>query len=200
MSGNLLHRHNGAAADPYTRLVFSLDDGSELRFIDLRKFGRLWLVYDPKEITAELGPEPLEPTFTIERLLELLRGRQAPLKAALLNQKVVAGLGNLYTDEALFLARLHPRWAAGSLSLQEITRLHGGILEALAEGLHDRGSSLGASLRDHINLDGTPGQHQHRVHVFRRTGKPCPICGTRIERIKIGGRSTHFCPQCQPPP
>ncbi len=198
MSGNLLHRRNGAPADPYTRFVISLDDGSELRFVDLRKFGRLWLVDDPSEVTADLGPEPLDETFTIETLAEVLGRRQSPIKAVLLDQTAIAGLGNLYADEALFLAGVHPRHPASSLSLDALARLHRGIREALAEGLHDRGSSLGSSLRDHINLDGSPGEHQHHVHVFRRTGQRCLRCGTTIQRIKVGGRSTHFCPHCQP--
>ena len=198
MSGNLLHRRNGAPADPYTRFVLSLDDDSELRFVDLRKFGRLWLVDDPTEVTADLGPEPLEETFTIETLAEALRRRQAPIKAVLLDQTAIAGLGNLYADEALHLAGLHTRRPAAGLTLDELGRLHRGIREALAEGLHDRGSSLGTSLRDHINLDGSPGEHQHHVHAFRRTGQPCLRCGTAIERIKVGGRSTHLCPHCQP--
>lgn len=198
MSGNLLHRRYGAPADPYTRLVLSLDDDSELRFVDLRKFGRLWLVDDPTKITADLGPEPLEETFTIETLAEALGRRQSPIKAVLLDQTAIAGLGNLYADESLFLAGVHPRRPSAGLTLEHLAALHRGIREALAKGLHDRGSSLGSSLRDHINLDGSPGEHQHHVHVFRRTGQPCLRCGIAIQRIKVGGRSTHFCPHCQP--
>ncbi len=197
MSGNLLYRPVDALPDAFTRMVFTLDDGFELRFVDLRKFGRLWLVDDPSEITSVLGPEPLDEGFTVETLAEAFQGRKAPIKATLLDQTVIAGLGNLYSDESLFLAGVHPQRPANSLTLEELSRLRVGILEALAEGLHDRGSSLGTTLRDHINLDGSPGEHQHRVYVFQRTGQPCYRCETPVQRIKIGGRSTHFCPNCQ---
>lgn len=197
MSGNLLYRALSEPPDTFTRMIFTLDDGHELRFVDLRKFGRLWLVDDPTEITAELGPEPLDEGFTTETLVEAFANRKGPVKAVLLDQTVISGLGNLYSDEALFLAGVHPLRPASGLTTLELSRLRAGILEALAEGLHDRGSSLGTTLRDHINLDGSPGEHQHRVHVFQRTGQPCYNCGTAIERIKVGGRSTHFCPNCQ---
>jgi formamidopyrimidine-DNA glycosylase len=115
------------------------------------------------------------------------------IKALLLNQAAIAGLGNLYSDEALFLAGLHPHRPASILTLDEVGRLRQAIREALAEGLHDRGTSL----RDHINLDGSLGQHQHRVYVYRRTGQACYHCGKSIHRIKTTGRGTHFCPVCQ---
>jgi formamidopyrimidine-DNA glycosylase len=197
MSGNLLYRPANAQPDAFTRMIFTLDDGHELRFVDLRKFGRLWLVDDPAEVTSVLGPEPLDEGFTVETLFDAFQNRKAPIKATLLDQTAIAGLGNLYSDESLFLAGVHPQRPANSLTLAELGRLRDGILEALAEGLHDRGSSLGTTLRDHINLDGSPGEHQHRVHVFQRTGQPCYRCETPIQRIKIGGRSTHFCPNCQ---
>ncbi|MGB6894962.1 MAG: bifunctional DNA-formamidopyrimidine glycosylase/DNA-(apurinic or apyrimidinic site) lyase [Dehalococcoidia bacterium] len=198
MSGNFLHRRNGAAPDPYLRALFRLDDGSELRYCDMRKFGSMWLVADPATVLAGLGPEPLEPDFTPAELERRVGHRAASIKAVLLDQRTIAGLGNLYSDEALFAARIHPQRPARSLSSEEIRRLHGGIVAALEQGLRNRGSSLGTTLRDHVNLDGMPGRNQDRVQVFQRTGEPCYTCGTPIERIRVGGRSTHFCPRCQP--
>lgn len=198
MSGNFLHRRNGAAPDPYLRALFRLDDGSELRYCDLRKFGSMWLVEDPAAVLSGLGPEPLEAGFTPAELGRRVEHRATPIKAVLLDQRAVAGLGNLYSDEALFAAGIHPQRAARSLSSEEIRRLHGGIVAALEQGLRNRGSSLGTTLRDHVNLDGMPGRNQDRVQVFQRTGEPCYTCGTPIERIRVGGRSTHFCPRCQP--
>jgi len=198
MSGNLLQRRNGAAPDPYLRALFRLDDGSELRYCDLRKFGSMWLVEDPAAVLAGLGPEPLEPSFTPAELERRVAHRAAPVKAVLLDQRAIAGLGNLYSDEALFAARIHPQRPARSLSSEEVRRLHGGIVATLEQGLRNRGSSLGTTLRDHVNLDGMPGRNQDRVKVFQRSGEPCYTCGTPIERIRVGGRSTHFCPRCQP--
>lgn len=198
MSGNFLHRRNGAAPDPYLRALFRLDDGSELRYCDLRKFGSMWLVEDPAAVLSGLGPEPLEAGFTPDELERRVGHRAASIKAVLLDQRAIAGLGNLYSDEALFAARIHPQRAARSLSSKEVRRLHRGIVAALEQGLQNRGSSLGTTLRDHVNLDGMPGRNQDRVKVFQRTGEPCYTCGTPIERIRVGGRSTHFCPRCQP--
>jgi formamidopyrimidine-DNA glycosylase len=198
MSGNFLHRRNGADPDAYLRALFRLDDGSELRYCDVRKFGAMWLVPDPAVVVANLGPEPLEDGFTPAELERRVGQRAAPIKSVLLDQRAVAGLGNLYSDEALFAARIHPRRAARSLLRAELRRLHGGIVAALQQGLRNRGSSLGTSLRDHMNLDGVPGRNQDRVQVYRRTGEPCYTCGAPIERISVGGRSTHFCPGCQP--
>jgi len=198
MSGNFLHRRDGAGPDPYLRAVFRLDDGSELRYCDLRKFGSMWLVADPALVLAGLGPEPLDPGFTPAELERRVGHRAAPIKSVLLDQRAIAGLGNLYSDEALFAARIHPQRPARSLSRKEFRRLHGGIVAALEQGLRNRGSSLGSSLRDHVNLDGVPGSNQDRVQVFQRTGEPCYTCGTPIRRMRLGGRSTHYCPRCQP--
>jgi formamidopyrimidine-DNA glycosylase len=198
MSGNFLLRPQGAPPDPYTRVVFTLDDGRELRYTDLRKFGLLRLVADPAPLTQDLGPEPLDDGFTPEVLAERLRGRRMPVKALLLDQRAVAGLGNLYSDEALAAAGIHPLRPAADLTLEEVRRLWHGVRAALAMGLRNRGSSLGTSLRDHINLDGSPGENMDHVRVFQRTGQPCPTCGTPIARTKVAGRSSHYCPRCQP--
>jgi formamidopyrimidine-DNA glycosylase len=195
MTGALLHRPAAAPPDRYVRAVFALDDSSELRFSDLRKFGGLWLVPDPSEVVGRLGPEALD-GLTPLLLRELTARRRAPIKSLLLDQRALAGLGNIYADEALFAAGLHPQRPASSLSDSEVERLHEGIVRVLVAALGDRGSSF----RDYVDSSGREGMHQLRVQVFRRTGQPCYVCGSEIARVKLAGRSTHFCPKCQPPP
>jgi formamidopyrimidine-DNA glycosylase len=194
MTGALLHRPAGAPLDRYVRAVLSLDDGSELRFSDLRKLGAMWLVPDPALVLGRLGPEPLDGGLTPSLLRELTARRRAPIKSVLLDQRALAGLGNIYADEALFAAGLHPQRPASSLSDSEVERLHGAIRRVLIAALGDRGSSF----RDYVDASGQEGWHQFRVQVFRRTGQPCHVCGREIARVKVAGRSTHFCSQCQP--
>lgn len=194
MTGALLHRPSDAPADRYVRAVLSLDDGSELRFSDLRKFGAFWLVPDLSEVLGRLGPEPLDRGLTPALLRELTARRRAPVKSLLLDQRALAGLGNIYADEALFAAGLHPQRPASSLSDAEVERLHDAIRRVLLAALEDRG----ASFSDYVDASGREGRHQFRVQVFRRTGKPCYTCGREIARVKLAGRSTHFCPKCQP--
>jgi formamidopyrimidine-DNA glycosylase len=194
MTGALLHRASDAPPDRYVRAVLSLDDGSELRFSDLRKFGAFWLVPDLSEVLGQLGPEPLDSGLTPALLRELTARRRAPIKSLLLDQHAIAGLGNIYADEALFAAGLHPQRPASSLSDAEVKRLHEAMRRVLLAALEDRG----ASFSDYVDASGREGRHQFRVRVFRRTGKPCYTCGREIARVKVAGRSTHFCPQCQP--
>jgi formamidopyrimidine-DNA glycosylase len=194
MTGALLHRPSSAPPDRYVRAILSLDDGSELRFSDLRKFGALWLVPDPLTVLGGLGPEPLERGLTPALLRELTARRRAPIKSLLLDQRALAGLGNIYADEALFAAGLHPQRPAAGLSDSEVRRLHGAIRRVLTAALTDRG----ASFSDYVDASGREGRHQFRVKVFRRTGQPCYVCGREIARVKVAGRSTHFCPKCQP--
>ena len=204
MSGNILHRSAGAPDEPYLRARFTLDDGNELRFIDLRKFGTMWVTEDPQPILAGLGPEPLEPGFTADVLAASLAKRSAPVKSVLLDQAVIAGMGNLYADEALHYASIHPRRLASSITADEVLRLRDGIVSALNQGLANLGSSVGhaageqISLRDHVNLDGTAGGNQEYLVAYGREGRPCGRCGTAIERLKLSNRSAHFCPKCQP--
>jgi formamidopyrimidine-DNA glycosylase len=194
MTGALLHRPAGAPPDRYVRAVLSLDDGSELRFSDLRKFGALWLVPDLSIVLGRLGPEPLDGGLTPSLLRELTARRRAPIKSLLLDQRALAGLGNIYADEALFAAGLHPQRPASGLSDSEVERLHEAIGRVLTEALADRG----ASFSDYVDASGQEGRHQFRVQVFRRTGQPCYVCGREIARVKVAGRSSHFCPRCQP--
>ena len=194
MTGSLRMREFGSAEEPFTRAVFTLDLGDQLRFVDVRKFGTIDLVDRVEQALPELGPEPLSDDFTEEALWTALRGRQTPVKSALLDQRNVAGIGNIYADEALFLARLHPEAPAGSLRLAERGALHAAIREVLEEGVVHGG----ASFRDYTDVDGEEGEQQYYVRVFRRTDQPCDVCDAMIRRIVVGGRASHFCPKCQP--
>lgn len=194
MTGRLLHRAAGGSEDdPYLRATFRLADGASLCFTDLRKFGMMWLVDDEALVVSKLGPEPLSEDFTLERLRGLLKGRSAPVKAVLLDQAAIAGIGNIYADEALFAARVRPSRPANALSKPAAARLHAAIRQVLEDAIGDRGSSF----RDYVDGRGNEGSHHLKVKVFRRAGLPCYDCGTPIRRTKLGGRSTHFCPRCQ---
>jgi formamidopyrimidine-DNA glycosylase len=159
----------------------------------------MWLVADAEEVLHKLGPEPLEAAFTPEGLAQRLVGRSAPIKALLLDQRLVAGVGNIYADEALFRAGVHPARAGGSLAAEEIVRLHSAVQAVLAAGIDRQGSSLGgSSLQNYVRPGGSLGGFQDDHFVFRRTGQACRTCGSPISRIVLAQRSTHFCPHCQP--
>ena len=194
MTGRLLLQPAGVQPDRHTHVVLTLDDGQQLHYRDVRKLGRLYLVDDPQEVIGGLGPEPLSADFDAAALAARLAGRRARIKSLLLDQRVLAGLGNIYADEALFRARIHPLRPAESLTAEEVTRLHVAIREVLAEAIEAQGSTF----RDYRSAAGQPGRFQERLRVFRRQGKPCPRCGAPLERIRVGGRGTHFCPRCQP--
>jgi formamidopyrimidine-DNA glycosylase len=199
MTGTFLHAGSGALdGDPHRRAVVRIDDGSDVVYRDVRRFGT-WLLLEPEEaepyFAVRLGPEPLEDGFTVDHLRERLRGRRAPLKAAILDQRTVAGLGNIYADEALWRARLHPRREAGRLRRPQLELLHGAIREALLVGIARQGSTL----RDYRTPDGAAGSMQDEFKVYGRLGEPCDRCGTPIERIVVGGRGTWLCPRCQRP-
>lgn len=193
MSGHLAVVNADLPEDKHDHTIFSLDNGKELRFRDTRKFGRVYLVSDHLEVLGNLGPEPLESTFTAKRLQQMLAGRKRILKPLLLDQTVIAGIGNIYADEALFQANLLPTRQAGTLSYKEIAALQAGIQEVLRQGI----AREGASISTYIKPDGEKGDMQNAVQVFRRTGQRCYRCGGTIQRIILGGRSTHFCPDCQ---
>jgi formamidopyrimidine-DNA glycosylase len=204
MSGNFLLRKHDAPDEPFIRARFKLDDGSELRFVDLRKFGTMTLVDDPEPLLADLGPEPLDASFTDEVLAAVLKKRNIAVKSVLLDQTAIAGIGNLYADEALHYAKIHPLRIASKLKRDEVARLREGIVAALEQGLRNCGSSVGhivdgeeVSLRDHVNLNGQSGKNQEYLVAYGREGRPCRTCGTAIERLKIGNRSAHYCPSCQ---
>ena len=182
------------------RLAIELDDGSSLRLNDESGYARA-VVGEPTSVAealglGKLGPEPLGPDFDVETLAGFLRGRRAKLKPLLLDQHNVSGLGNIYVDEALFVARLHPERAAGSMEESETRTLFAAIQDVLRAGIEDRGTTFD-SYRD---LHGQPGGHQKHLSVFQRTGKPCPRCGTKIAKSMVGGRATYICAACQPKP
>jgi len=197
MTGSLRHGAGGQLKDdPYRRAVVTLDDGSDVAYRDVRRFGT-WHLLEPDEVDGylgqRLGREPLERTFTAKRLGNRLANRRAPLKAALLDQRTVAGLGNIYVDEALWRARLHPLREAGSLDDDELRRLMTAIRQSLRAGL----ARQGASLRDYSTPDGGRGRAQESFRVYGRAGEPCPRCGTPVDKIRAGGRGTWYCPSCQ---
>jgi formamidopyrimidine-DNA glycosylase len=197
MTGSLRHATRGAMHDDrHRRAVVNLDDGSDVAYRDVRRFGT-WLLLEPGELEPYLGQrvgvEPLGRGFNVRWLAQRLHGRRAPLKAALLDQRTVAGLGNIYVDEALWRAGIHPLRSADSLEPDELARLTRAVKEALRAGVRRQG----ASLRDYSTPDGGRGSMQDRFHVYGRTGEPCHRCGTPIDKIRAGGRGTWYCPQCQ---
>jgi formamidopyrimidine-DNA glycosylase len=198
MTGNVVHpAQGGLAADPYRRAVVTLDDGSDVAYRDVRRFGT-WSLLEPGELdeyfaSRRLGGEPLERGFTTRALTQSLAGRRAPIKAALLDQRAAAGIGNIYADEALWRARIHPLRPAGSLTAEEIVRLRKAIRAALEMGI----ARQGATLRDYRDPEGRRGRMQHEFKVYGRRDEPCPRCGTPIAKTRAGGRGTWYCPQCQ---
>jgi len=193
MTGRLLIRNCGDELDRHDHLIFELDNGRELRFNDVRKLGRVYLVDDEEEIVGRLGPEPLDDGFTSSDFAALLSGRRGKIKPLLLNQRFMAGIGNIYADEALFIARIHPQRRADTLTAEESERLYGAIRQVLWQGIENRGTTFG-TYRD---AEGRKGRNQEYLRVFRRRGQPCPYCGSSIERMMVGGRGTYFCPHCQ---
>ncbi len=175
-------------------LLIHTEDRLTLSFHDPRKLGRAYWHPAPDEFLGFLGPEPLDEGFTPQELRQILSGRKAAVKAVLLDQRSLAGIGNIYADEALFLAGINPRRPASTLSPEEGERLYQAIQEVLVEGIERHGTTFSA-YRDAF---GRRGENQLSLRVFRRTGKPCPRCGTPIERIRVAGRSSHYCPKCQP--
>lgn len=205
MTGQLLWMLSGAQIDRHTRLRLTCatrepDEQRDLRFVDVRTFGQVWWIppdRSPEEIITTLktlGPEPLSPDFSPPYLQQRLHKTQRSLKTTLLDQGILAGLGNIYVDEALFLSGLHPQRPACDLTIAEIQRLVSAIVSVLEAGI----AAGGTTLRDYRTVEGSNGNYSGQAWVYRRTGEPCRHCGTPIQRIKLGGRSTHFCPDCQP--
>ena len=194
MTGQLDVLPGGAPSDRHVHAVFALDNENELRLRDTRKFGRLAL-YSPAEaavVLGTLGPEPLAEAFTLADFRRLLRRRKARLKPLLMDQAFLAGVGNIYADEALWRARLHPLRSAAGLRPDQERELYRALRGVLTEAIEHRGSSV-----DDYRAPGGMGQMQHRLNVYGRTGKPCPRCGRPTRRMVIGARSSHFCSWCQ---
>jgi formamidopyrimidine-DNA glycosylase len=194
MTGTLCIAPAERPLNPYVRVLFRLNSSHDLRFADTRKFGRLYLAETIEQVIGDLGPEPLGDEFTPAWLAGALRRRGARLKPLLLDQSFVAGLGNIYVDEALFRAGLHPLRRADSVSEEEAGRLHAAIQEVLRAAIGRRGTTLS----DYRDAAGEPGENQMFLRVYHRHGQPCLRCGRPIERIIVGQRGTHFCPHCQP--
>ncbi|MGO8683868.1 MAG: bifunctional DNA-formamidopyrimidine glycosylase/DNA-(apurinic or apyrimidinic site) lyase [Thermoleophilia bacterium] len=194
MTGQLLFEAEDSARRP--RCVITFGPATDLYFYDTRRFGRVRGLAFAEESSffARLGVEPLSAEFTPTLLRQLLHGRRTPLKAFLLDQRHIAGMGNIYADEALFRARLHPLRPAGSVGVGETQRLHAAIQAVLRLGIDHEG----ASVESFIDPAGARGSFQKILNVYQRTGEPCRVCGTPVERIIVSGRSTHSCPRCQP--
>jgi formamidopyrimidine-DNA glycosylase len=198
MTGTLLY--DPAPEERYRRVRIALDDGHELAFCDPRRFGTGEIALGRPALdaflAARLGIEPLGPELTGERLRALTRGRRAPIKAFLLDQRRIAGVGNIYADEALFRARIHPLRAAGTLTRAQADALAEAVRAALSAGL----AAGGATIDDFRHVDGVYGGFQHEFLVHRREGEPCPVCGGEIVKFVSGGRGTYACEHCQRPP
>jgi formamidopyrimidine-DNA glycosylase len=196
MTGQLTTRLSGDPVPPHTHVFFALDDGRELRYTDIRRFGRILLV--PQSRIAlfrdRLGAEPLE--ITLEEFFTRFGSRRARVKALLLDQGVLRGVGNIYADESLFRARIHPARIASNLTPTQLTALHQSVREILTAAIRLRGSSIS----DYVDSDGNRGEFQLRHRVYQREGKPCTRCREKIRRVIVAGRSSHFCPRCQPAP
>ncbi|MEK7276501.1 MAG: bifunctional DNA-formamidopyrimidine glycosylase/DNA-(apurinic or apyrimidinic site) lyase [Chloroflexota bacterium] len=189
MSGDLEVVKRGAPPAKHEHTIFHFDNGQDLRFSDSRKFGRVYLVDDPDEITGRLGPEPLARSFTSQKLWALFTSRRRPLKTLLLDQTVIAGVGNIYADESLHRARLHPERRSDTLTATEARALWQSVRHILNAAIKHNGSSIDWVYRG--------GEHQNHFRVYDRAGEPCFNCGTPIRRMTLGGRGTHFCPHCQ---
>jgi formamidopyrimidine-DNA glycosylase len=193
MTGSLLVKASPSEPEKFTRAIIHLDNGSEIHFRDPRKFGVMWLVDNENTVIGKLGPEPLSTDFTPQLLAQRLKKRTAPIKALLCDQTLIAGIGNMYADEALFAAGIHPLRKGGDLSPDELERLHRAIRQILGAAIGNKG----ASIENYFRPDGTEGTAQFEFKVAHRRGQTCPTCGTPLQRIPIRNRGSYFCPRCQ---
>lgn len=192
MSGDMLLQPDDSPPAPHDRLIITLNDAHRLAFNDARKFGRAWLVSDLQTITRRLGPEPLDPDFTPDELYGRLQDYRRQIKPLLLDQSFLAGLGNIYADEALHMAGIHPLRISNSLDYSDAERLWRSIRQVLQEGIRLSGASIDWVYRG--------GEFQNQFRVYQRAGEACPVCQTPIRRIVVGQRGTHYCPVCQTAP
>ncbi len=200
MTGKLLLKNRDKGLDKHTYIIFQLSAGEEkidLRFNNMRKFGRLYLVDDNNWEQAgnlsNLGPEPLSEEFTFNQFKNRFKNRSGVIKSLLLNQSFIAGIGNIYCDEILFEAGIHPERKADTLKKDELQKLYKAIKKVLKKGIE----FCGTSIKDYVNEKGDKGSFQEKLKVYMREGDKCVICGHKIKKIKIGGRGTHFCSNCQ---
>ncbi|PID60041.1 formamidopyrimidine-DNA glycosylase [candidate division KSB3 bacterium] len=197
MSGRLELVETAQNRKKHEHVIFHLSDGRQLRFHDTRKFGRILLVTSLRQALGHLGPEPLRPEFTAQGFHDALHQRKRQMKPLLLDQTFLAGLGNIYVDEALWEARIHPKRLSSSLSEHESHSLHKAIRNVLNKGLINLGTTLGTGKANFYSVGRRQGHNSETLNVFRRNGLPCPRCDTPIERLIVGQRSTHICPLCQ---
>ncbi len=194
MTGQLLIASPQVEMAKHTHAVLKLKSGRELRFVDMRRFGRLSVVRLDSEKETGFGAPGVEPLdIDLEDFIPLFHGRKTPIKSALLNQKLLSGVGNIYADESLFRAKVRPRRRATSLTRAELEKLHKGLQKVLREAIKLGGSSVS----DYVDAEGREGFFQLKHYVYGREGKPCLVCGTPIKRVIIAGRSSHYCPHCQ---
>lgn len=199
MTGQLLWLKQDVPPSQHTRVRFFFQDKQELRFVDIRTFGKIWLVppdRKPEEIITSLqtlGIEPLSAQFTPDYLAQKLQKSKSQIKKILLDQTIIAGIGNIYADEALFESRIHPETLGSTLNSQQLALLQKAIVTVLENALEQGGTTI----RDFRTVTGTNGNYGGVAWVYGRYQQPCRVCGTPIERLKLGGRSSHFCPQCQ---
>jgi len=199
MSGQLFWLDRENELQKHTRVRFFFDEERELRFVDTRTFGKIWWVPPEKAVEEiitglkQLGVELLSPEFDRTYLEQQFKNRRRPIKSALLDQGIIAGIGNIYADESLFKSGIHPLRLAASLSSEEIEQLREAIVLILETAI----ASGGTTFSSFVNLEGVNGNYMGVAWVYGRTGEPCRVCGTAIERLKIAGRSSHFCPGCQ---
>jgi len=197
MTGKLIYSLPEDPLEPHTHIIFHLDNGFLLRYTDTRQFGRVYLVEKEKlSLVAglnSLGVEPFDPGFTKAFLMRELKHRHTKIKSLLVDQSFIAGIGNIYADEVLFRALIHPQRQSQTLTARETTRLYHAIREVLQESIENRG----ASIKDYVDGEGSAGNYQNFLKVYGREGKPCARCNRPIARIRLGGRSTYFCSACQ---
>ncbi|WP_411349539.1 DNA-formamidopyrimidine glycosylase [Paenibacillus sp. WLX2291] len=186
--------------EKHTHVIFHFTDGTELRYKDVRQFGTMHLFKTGEDMESkplmQLGKEPLDPDFTTEQFIQIMGKRKTMIKPVLLNQAYVVGIGNIYVDEALFRAGIHPESIAGNLNEEQLIRLH----EAIVSTLNDAVAAGGSSIKSYVNGQGEMGMFQHSLRIYGRKAQPCHECGTLIEKTVVGGRGTHYCPVCQPLP
>jgi formamidopyrimidine-DNA glycosylase len=192
MSGDLVIRRQDDPFAKHTRMMLSFCDGFQLLFVDTRKFGRIWLVNDPQEILHSLGPEPLSDSFTAADLFQKIQKHRRQIKPLLLDQSFLAGLGNIYTDEALHYSKIHPLTLSHLIEKRKAFELWNAIREVLKLGIENNGASIDWVFRG--------GKFQNQIRVYNRKDEPCHECGAIIQKIVVGQRGTYFCPVCQPTP
>lgn len=197
MTGKFLIAKRECEPHPHERVRLYLSDKRILRYEDQRKFGKWYLTCNPEQYLNILGLEPLSKDFTVTSFKKCLTGHKRMIKPFLLDQHYIAGLGNIYVDEALWLAKIHPLRSIETLKEKEIAKLHDAIIHVLKKGIENIGTSLGAARANYFSVSGRRGNNQQSLNVFRRDGLPCPRCHTIIQKIVVAQRGTHFCPICQ---